>query len=142
MPDAPDATPTPDEFELLLDHLRHTRGVDLGGYKRAGLVRRVSKRMRAVQIPTFAAYVAYLDAHDDELARLLNTILINVTAFFRDELPWEYMRTEVVPRLLEEREAGEPLRVWSRRVRDRRGDVQPRDRARGGAGRWSSSASA
>jgi two-component system CheB/CheR fusion protein len=99
-------------FDALLDHLRRTRHVELSGYKRAGLIRRVTKRMRAVGAETFGAYQTHLEAHPEEFAQLVDTLLINVTAFFRDDLPWEYLRTDIVPRLLAAKGEVDPVRVW------------------------------
>jgi two-component system CheB/CheR fusion protein len=44
---------------------------------------------------------------------LFNTILINVTAFFRDPESWEHLRTEVLERLVAGKAPGTPIRVWS-----------------------------
>ena len=46
-------------------------------------------------------------------SELFNTLLINVTSFFRDEPAWQALREEVLPALLERRDDEEPLRVWS-----------------------------
>ena len=106
--------PSPDlaGFDALIDYLRRTRDVELSGYKRAGLIRRIAKRMRAVGAETFGAYRAHLEAHPEEFAQLVDTLLINVTAFFRDDLPWEYLRTEIVPSIVAAKGAVEPVRVW------------------------------
>ena len=37
------------EFELLLEHLKRTRGFDFTGYKRSSLMRRVQKRMQMMR---------------------------------------------------------------------------------------------
>ena len=105
------ADPGPD-FDLLLAYLRAVRNFDFGGYKRVGLARRIAKRMRAVGVEQYAEYQAYLDAHPGEFAELFDTILINVTGFFRDDTLWEHLRTEVVPQLLAVRAASDPIRVW------------------------------
>lgn len=44
---------------------------------------------------------------------MFNTILINVTDFFRDPESWEFVRTDVLPALLAQRGPDEPLRIWS-----------------------------
>nr|ASV46941.1 hypothetical protein [uncultured bacterium] len=113
MPAAPD-DPGNENHELaaLLDYLQRARGLDLGGYKRAGLLRRLTKRLRAIGVDGYVAYVEYLESHPTEYARLLDTLLINVTAFFRDDLPWEFVRAELLPRLLAQKEATETIRVW------------------------------
>jgi two-component system CheB/CheR fusion protein len=108
------ATPTDlASFEQLLEHLRQTRGFDFTAYKRTSLIRRVLKRMHTVGVPTFDAYLDYLQLHPGEFAALFNTILINVTSFFRDPDVWAYIDTVVLPQLLESRPVSEPLRVWS-----------------------------
>jgi two-component system CheB/CheR fusion protein len=58
-------------------------------------------------------YIAYLDAHPDEFPHLFNTILINVTAFFRDGAPWDFLRTDIIPRLIADGGPDGAIRIWS-----------------------------
>jgi two-component system CheB/CheR fusion protein len=95
-------------FDLLLEHLKNTRGFDFTGYKRATLERRVAKRMEAVGAEGHAEYLDYLEVHPAEFSFLFNTILINVTGFFRDGAAWDYLASETVPRLLDAVGDGEP----------------------------------
>ena len=103
--------PTP-EFEALLVYLRESRGFDFTAYKRSTVQRRVVKRMTALGIDDFTEYQDYLEVHPDEFAVLFNTILINVTSFFRDTPAWEELASDVVPRILAASNGG-PIRVWS-----------------------------
>ena len=48
----------------------------------------------------FAAYLDFLQVDAEEFTRLFNTILINVTSFFRDPANWEYLRDEILPGLI------------------------------------------
>lgn len=100
-------------FEHILECLRQTRGFDFTAYRRTSLMRRVVKRMHAVGVSAFEPYLAYLQIHPDEFAVLFNTILINVTSFFRDEDVWEALRVRALPQLLSSRLPGDPIRVWS-----------------------------
>ncbi len=100
-------------FDQLLEYLRHTRGFDFGAYKRASLQRRMLKRLQMVKSESYTDYIDYLEVHPDEFGILFNTILINVTEFFRDGPAWEVMRDTVMPRLLGAKRPGEPIRVWS-----------------------------
>jgi two-component system CheB/CheR fusion protein len=100
-------------FVALLEYLRRTRGFDFTAYKPGSLTRRVQKRIGALSIGEFTAYIDYLEVHPDEFAQLFNTILINVTAFFRDESPWEFIRTSVIPEMLAGLGANDQIRVWS-----------------------------
>ncbi len=100
-------------FEQLLDYIKRNRGFDFTGYKRASLIRRVSARMKAVAVDTFAEYLDILQVDPQEFTALFDTILINVTRFFRDPAAWEVLASEVVPGLLENKPGPEPIRVWS-----------------------------
>src|SRR5262252_3341956 len=100
-------------FEQLLEFVRDERGFDYTGYRRPTLMRRFEKRMQAVDAGDWEAYRTYLSEHSEEFSELFNTILINVTGFFRDRETWDLVATEVIPRLLDERPSDSPLRVWS-----------------------------
>ena len=101
------------KFESLLQFLQQQRGFDFTGYKRPSLVRRVARRMQTVGVDGFDNYVDYLEVHPEEFAQLFNTILINVTSFFRDEAAWDYVRKETLPQLLAGKRPQEHVRVWS-----------------------------
>src|SRR5262245_45138126 len=100
------------EFEELLEYLKRSRGFDFTAYKRSSLVRRVQKRMLAAQIDNYTSYCDYLEAHPQEFTQLFNTILINVTSFFRDPQMWDYIASDLIPRMLEMRRDSS-VRVWS-----------------------------
>ena len=78
----------PAELESLLEYLKQTRGFDFTGYKRSTLERRISKRMEEVDVDTADQYRDYLEVHPHEFGFLFDTMLINVTSFFRDEPAW------------------------------------------------------
>src|SRR5215212_11392631 len=99
-------------FERLLHFLRDSRSFDFTGYKRPSLMRRVRHRMQEVGIDSFEDYQDVLQLEPREFTALFNTILINVTSFFRDLDAWEYVRTDILPQVLEASN-GSPLRVWS-----------------------------
>lgn len=101
------------QLEILLEYLRQDRGFDFTGYKRGSLRRRIVKRMSTAHVDSFADYRDYLEVHPDEFIQLFNTVLINVTRFFRDADAWTYLRETAIPRLLAARGADEPVRVWS-----------------------------
>src|ERR671911_2128923 len=97
----------------LLAYLLDERGFDFHGYKPASLARRIRKRMESVSLDSFSAYREYLEAHPSEFATLFNTILINVTGFFRDPVAWDAIRATAIPEILAGKSAGEPIRAWS-----------------------------
>jgi two-component system CheB/CheR fusion protein len=106
--------PTPDAaFEALLQFLKRTRGFDFTGYKRASLERRFRRRMDVVRCGSFGDYLDYLEVHPDEFAQLFDTLLINVTDFFRDPEMWSHLKDDALPAMLADKPVDEPIRVWS-----------------------------
>ncbi len=101
------------EFEALLLYLKQNRGFDFTAYKRTSLMRRVTVRMQMVGATGFANYQDFLEVVPEEFTRLFNTILINVTTFFRDPQVWEYLGSNVLPEAGGAPDSAEPLRVWS-----------------------------
>jgi two-component system CheB/CheR fusion protein len=101
------------QFESLLFYLQQHRGFDFTGYKRPSIMRRVGRRMQIVGAGTFADYTDYLEVHPEEFSQLFNTILINVTSFFRDPPAWKFLADTVVPKILQDKQPDEPIRLWS-----------------------------
>jgi len=102
-----------ERFEGLLRFLRQQRGFDFTGYKWPSVMRRTLRRMQTVGVSGFEAYGDYLEVHPEEFALLFNTILINVTSFFRDPQAWEFVEKRVLPEILASKGPQAPVRVWS-----------------------------
>lgn len=100
-------------FESLLEYLKRSRGFDFSGYKRSSFQRRVQKQMYLREVASYKDYIDYLEVHPEEFASLFNTVLINVTSFFRDAAAWSYLQADVLPPLLQAKPAHEPIRLWS-----------------------------
>jgi two-component system, chemotaxis family, CheB/CheR fusion protein len=113
VPDLETAAEASEDFEALLQYLKQTRGFDFTAYKRSTLMRRVLVRMQTVGMASFADYLDYLQVDSNEFTRLFNTILINVTSFFRDPLAWEFVASDIVPNLLTGTAVRDPIRIWS-----------------------------
>ena len=105
--------PPDDEFDALLQFLYETHGSNFTGYKRAPLMRRVQKRLDQLRLSAYDDYIDYLQVRPEEYAALFDTILINVTAFFRDPLAWDRIRNDVLPQIVANCPKHEPIRVWS-----------------------------
>ena len=100
-------------LEDLLIFIRDARGFDFTGYKRSSLARRIRKRMHEAGAVDYVDYRDLLESSAEEFGHLFNTILINVTGFFRDAETWTYLQREVMPDLLALAEPTREIRVWS-----------------------------
>ena len=111
--DAAQSDPAQQQLDDFLQFVRDARGFDFTGYKSSTVERRVALRMNELGVTSYDEYIDYLELHGEEYAALFNTILINVTGFFRDGAAWDYLATDLLPGLVEGRPPGAPLRVWS-----------------------------
>ena len=104
---------TDSTLEDLLTFIRDSRGFDFTGYKRSSLARRIRKRMHEAGSADFVDYRDRLESSAEEFGLLFNTILINVTGFFRDTETWTFLQREVMPELLADVDGEREIRVWS-----------------------------
>ena len=102
------------ELDAVLARIRERSGIDFSTYKPATILRRLKGRMTATNRPSLSSYAAHLEAEPEEYARLVSSLLIKVTEFFRDPKVWDYLRDRILPGLIEEAQAeGRELRLWS-----------------------------
>jgi two-component system, chemotaxis family, CheB/CheR fusion protein len=95
-----------------VDELAENRNLDLHGYKTTTLERRIRKRMSDVSAGSYSEYLDKVHQDPHEVDNLLNTILINVTEFFRDPQAWDTLRTGLLPGLLRQLKPGDTFRAW------------------------------
>jgi two-component system, chemotaxis family, CheB/CheR fusion protein len=100
-------------LEDLLVFIRDARGFDFTGYKRSSLARRIRKRMYEAGSANYVDYRDRLETSAEEFNYLFNTILINVTGFFRDAETWTFLQHEIMPELLANVDPAREIRVWS-----------------------------
>lgn len=99
------------EFHALMDKITRDRGFQCSSYKDKCLRRRIAVRMRAKGTLSHTEYAGILDADPGEYDRLVRSLTINVTKFFRNWDTFSVVQQKVIPALWER---GEPeLRVWS-----------------------------
>jgi two-component system CheB/CheR fusion protein len=96
----------------LLDKLSAEHGFDFREYKLGSLNRRVEARLSQLRIDSLDAYIRHLDRHPEEAEALFDTLLINVTSFFRDPDAWAALREDVVPELLRAAADTHVIRAW------------------------------
>ena len=112
-PPAAQEDKTDEELDRLLQKLYDERGFDFRDYKKVSLRRRIQKRLDDLKISTYPEYERYLDAHQDEYGKLFETLLINVTEFFRDPEAWKIVEEKVLPDIIARKKKGDTIRVWS-----------------------------
>lgn len=99
------------DLQAVLGLLKARLGFDFSCYKSGTISRRIRRRMNLMRFDTLAEYSEHLRSDANELARLAEDMLINVTSFFRDPHLWDQFATNVVAPLVEQSE-GDTIRVW------------------------------
>lgn len=109
---------TDSEFRLLRDLIYSEVGINLAPHKKALVMARLGKRLRALGLRKYGEYYDYLrkDESGAELIRMIDLISTNETRFFREPQQFDYLRDTILPRFKREAAMGirKPvLRVWS-----------------------------
>jgi len=94
---------------LLRDVLAQS-GVEPDCYKPKVLNRRLAASLRALRMPSEETARTAIELNPELRQTALSALLIGVSAFFRDPEVFEYLRTVVIPGVLEE---GDVVRVYS-----------------------------
>lgn len=82
-------------------------------YEEKHLKRRFAARMRALNLSSYKSYLEVLDKDRSEYARLKNTLMVNVTEFFRNPESYQAIYDEVLPELISRKANSRTLQVWS-----------------------------
>ena len=105
----------PDEAEKalreVLTFLRSRTGRDFSYYKRATILRRISRRMQVNGVHHLPEYLTFLRTHPGEIGALQQDMLVSVTNFFRDRETFAALE-ERIPDLFAGKGTGDAVRVW------------------------------
>jgi two-component system, chemotaxis family, CheB/CheR fusion protein len=102
----------PQTLPQIFTLLRTAKGLDFTGYKPATLNRRIMRRMALHNIETIENYLPFLQMNPTEVDALCEDLLINVTGFFRDPDVFEALKAKIFPRVVQEKSAEVPIRIW------------------------------
>lgn len=98
---------TDSDFAKVRTLIHRRAGISLGDQKRQMVYSRLSRRLRELGIGEFAAYLAMLEAGNDEneWQAFINSLTTNLTSFFREAHHFPVLAEHV-------RKAKEPVTVW------------------------------
>jgi len=104
----------PDWLPDFVELLRTRTLYDFTLYKPGTLRRRIERRqaMTSMRRADKSAYLEVLRQNNDELVLLAKDLLINVTKFFRDSAVFRLLADKIIPGLILNHPADQPLRVW------------------------------
>lgn len=99
---------------MLLASLNDRHGIDFREFRIPTVLRRLRRRMVATTQPIIAAYTRYVQRNPEEQRLLIARFLIKVTQFFRDPEFFDFLKTHVVPDIINgARDQNNHIRIWS-----------------------------
>jgi len=105
---------TDSEFRRLRDLVHARTGIALSDAKRELVYGRLARRLRKLNLASFAEYCQLVEhPQSEELQELTNAITTNLTSFFRENYHFEQLATQALPQLEAERMSTRRLRLWS-----------------------------
>ena len=103
-----------DPLRDLLMQVSARSNIDFRNYKSSTILRRIGRRMAVTQNANIRDYEDYLRTHPEEVKELVKAFLIKVTGFFRDPEAFEFLKTNIIPELIDRaKQNGRTLRIWS-----------------------------
>lgn len=105
------------QFTYLRKLAREHAGIVIADFKRSMLLRRITKRLKALDLPTVEEYCALLrgPAGPAEIEHLINVLTTNKTEFFREAHHFNHLRNQALPAALAAKQgnSSKRLRIWS-----------------------------
>jgi len=105
-----------EDFRTIRDLIKERCGIWLSDAKTHFLARRLNHRLKATNTDTVKEYFFYLKYDPNggkELDDLVDAVTVNETYFSRENGQLEDFSNELVPKILEKKQRGAPLSVWS-----------------------------
>ncbi|HET6196600.1 MAG TPA: CheR family methyltransferase, partial [Acetobacteraceae bacterium] len=100
------------EFDRLRELVREHTGIALSDAKRQLVYGRLARRLRALQLGSFAEYIDLLEnGGTAELEEFANAITTNLTSFFREPHHFEFLGHEMLSTLAA-RTGQHRMRLW------------------------------
>ena len=89
-------------------------GIHLTDHKQNMIYSRLARRMRALNLNHFDEYCELLgDDESHEVDEFVNAITTNLTAFFRENHHFEFLRDSLIPHLIKRNSNTKKIRIWS-----------------------------
>ncbi|HNI49572.1 MAG TPA: protein-glutamate O-methyltransferase CheR [Zoogloea sp.] len=97
------------EFHLFRTLMHRHAGISLSDAKRQLVAGRLAKRLRQLELDSYASYFRLLERNTAERQTAVDLLTTNETYFFREPKHFDFLREHILPEL----KGHSPLRVWS-----------------------------
>jgi len=99
-------------LKAILGLIKDKLPLDFTDYKQTTILRRTLRRAAQNNFSSLKDYMVFLKNAPDEIEALAKDFLISVTSFFRDPQAFDFIESNVLPRIMEKLTPGEELKMW------------------------------
>lgn len=109
------APPNAEQFNRICQILHREAGIVLAPGKNSMVQARLAKRMRAMGIYDFDAYLTRVErsGEQEEKQHFISALTTNVSHFFRENHHFDTLRKSILPKLIDSAKAGKRVQIWS-----------------------------
>ena len=103
-------------YARLCDLIYATAGIALGKEKKTMLEVRIKRRLKELDLPSYAQYCDYLfgaKGQHEELISLIDVVTTNKTDFFRESGHFDFLAGNVLPDFIARNDCGRTFLIWS-----------------------------
>ena len=104
------------DYTRLCELIYTEAGIHLGADKKTMLEVRIKRRLKHLELHSYAQYCDYLFGHKglkDEIIHLIDVVTTNKTDFFREPKHFDFLTATALPDLTARNSTGRPLVIWS-----------------------------
>ena len=103
------------EYRFLLDKIRRNSGIDFSRYRPQVLERRIQHRMHSAECATYWDYIMLLNRDPQEYDRIIESLTIKVSDFFRDPKVFDLLIDIVIPEIVAQKQnqRNRKIQAWS-----------------------------
>lgn len=103
-----------EEFKFLAATAYELSGIVLGEQKKELVYSRIARRIRALNLSSFADYCQYLEQNKTtEVSNFINSITTNLTSFFRENHHFEFLENTALDEIRQKHLSDRIIRIWS-----------------------------
>ena len=104
---------TDTQFHRIRQLVREHTGIALSEAKRQLVYGRLARRLRALKLESFGEYIELLERGVAvELEEFTNAITTNLTSFFRESHHFDYLASDVLPKIVAKDAGTRRARIW------------------------------
>ena len=103
------------QYKFLLDKIMRNTNIDFNGYRAQFVKRRLQHRLNSAGCNSYWEYISLLNKDPKEYDRLIETLTIKESYFFRDTKVFKLLGNGIIPEIVSQKQAegAKKIRAWS-----------------------------